>query len=94
MKYFIQNSRTAPDTWQGRDKHHLSVLVLHVCVLSRVRFFANPWTVAHQTPLSIGLPTQEYWGGVLFPTPGDLPDPRVKLEFLESPALAGGFFYH
>ena len=92
MKYFIQNSRTAPDTQQGLDKHRLPVLVLRMCVLSCSWFFANPWAVAHQTPLSIAFPRQEYWSGVLFPTPGDLPDPRIKLKFLESPALAGEFF--
>ena len=35
---------------------------------------------------------QEYWSGLPFPTPGDLPDPRIGPESLESPALAGGFF--
>ena len=48
-----------------------------LCVLScfcHVRLFATPWTVALQTPLSMGFPRQEYWSGLLFPTPGDLPD--------------------
>jgi len=40
-------------------------------------------------PLSIGLPSQEYWSGLPFPSPGDLPDPGIKPE---SSALAGGFF--
>jgi len=47
--------------------------------------------VAHQAPLSIVYPRQDYWSGLLFPSPGDLPDPGVELV---SPALAGGFFYH
>ena len=47
------------------------------------------WTVAHQAPLSKGFPRQEYWSGLPFPAPGDLPDPGIKPE---SPALAGGFF--
>ena len=34
--------------------------------------FATPWTVAHQAPLSIGFSRQEYWNGLLFPSPGDL----------------------
>ena len=38
----------------------------------------TPWTVAHQAPLSIGFPGQEYWSGVPFPSPGDLPDPGIK----------------
>ena len=37
--------------------------------------FAPPWTVAHQTPLSMGFLRQEYWRGLPFPSPGDLPDP-------------------
>ena len=40
----------------------------------------------------MGFPRQEYWGGLSCPLPGDLPDPGMELEFLTSPALAGGFF--
>ena len=39
---------------------------------------ATPWTVAHQAPLSMGFPRQEYWSGLPFPSPGDLPDPEIK----------------
>ena len=46
----------------------------------------NPWIVAHQDPLSLELSRQEYWSGLPFPTPKDLPDPRIKPA---SPALAG-----
>ena len=52
--------------------------------LSRVRLFATPWTVAHQAPLSMGFSRQEYWSGLLFPSPGDLPDPGIEPR---SPAL-------
>ena len=52
--------------------------------LSRIRLFATPWTVAHQAPLSMGFSRQEYWGGLPFPSPGDLPDPGIKSK---SPAL-------
>ena len=45
--------------------------------------------IAHQAPLSMGFPRQEYWSGLPFPPPGDVPDPGIKPEF---PALAGGFF--
>ena len=58
------------------------------CVLSCVQLFANPWTVAHQALLS-RFPRQEYWSGLPFPSPGDLPYPVIKPA---SPALAGGFF--
>jgi len=40
--------------------------------------FATPGTVAHQVPPSMGFPRQEYWNGLPFPSPGDLPDPRIK----------------
>ena len=63
-----------------------------VCVLSHfscVLLFTTLWTVARQASLSMGFFRQEYWSGLPFPTPGDLPDPRIKPT---SPALAGGFF--
>ena len=44
----------------------------------------SPWTVAHQTPLSVGFSRQEYWSGLPFPSPGDLPDPGIEPM---SPAL-------
>ena len=53
-------------------------------MLSRVRLFATPWTVAHQAPPPIGFSRQEYWSGLPFPSPGDLPDPGIKPRF---PAL-------
>ena len=46
--------------------------------LSRVQLFATPWTVAHQAPPSMGFSRQEYWSGLPFPSPGDLPDPGIK----------------
>ena len=52
--------------------------------LSRVRLFATPWTVAYQAPLSMGFSRQEYWSGLPFPSPGDLPDPGFEPR---SPAL-------
>ena len=47
-------------------------------LLSRVQLFATPWTVAHQAPLSMRFSRQEYWSGLLFPSPGDLPDPGME----------------
>ena len=52
--------------------------------LSRVQFFATPWTVAYQAPQSMEFSRQEYWSGLPFPSPGYLPDPGIKLG---SPAL-------
>ena len=64
-----------------------------VCVyahqLSHVKIFATPWTVACQASLSMGFPRQEYWSGLPFPPPGDLPDPGIEPV---SPALVGKFF--
>ena len=60
--------------------------------LSHVLLFATPWTVAYQAPLSMGFPWQEYWSGLPFPTPGDLPKPGIEPTSLTSPALEGGFF--
>ena len=50
------------------------------------------WTVAHQVPLSIGFSRQEYWSGLPFPPPGDLPNPEMEPASFISPTLAGGFF--
>ena len=63
-----------------------------MCVLIYVWFFVNPWTVTRQAPLSKGFSKQEYWSGMPFPPPGDLPDPGIKPAFPVSPALAGRFF--
>ena len=52
--------------------------------LSRVRLFVTPWTAACQAPLSMGFSRQEYWSGLPFPSPGDLPDPGIEPR---SPAL-------
>ena len=49
----------------------------------------TPWTLAHQAPLSMGFPRQEYWTGLTLSSPGDLPYPETKLT---SPGLAGRFF--
>ena len=52
--------------------------------LSCVRLFVTPWTIAHQAPLSMEFSRQEYWSGLPFPSPGDLPYPGLKPR---SPAL-------
>jgi len=46
--------------------------------LSRVQLFAIPWTVAHHTSLSVGFSRQEYWSGLPFLSPEDLPDPGIE----------------
>ena len=59
---------------------------------SHVQFFATPRTVAHQDPVSMGFPRQEYWSGLPFLSPGDLPDPGTELMSLMSALQAGRFF--
>ena len=60
-----------------------------VRLLSHVRLFATPWTVAYQALLSMGFSRQEYWSGLPFPSPVDLPDPGIKpgLPALQADAL-------
>ena len=60
--------------------------------LSRVQLFAISWTVAPQAPLSLGFSRQEYWSGLSFPSPGDLPNPGIEPTSPASPELAGRFF--
>ena len=76
-----------------------------VCVcesLSRVQPFATAWAVAHQAPLSMGFSRQEYWSGLSFPSPGDLPDPGTEPGSLalqadslpsEPPGKPGGLWF-
>ena len=60
-----------------------------MCAQSRLTL-CDPWTVAHQAPLSIEFSRQEYWSGLPFPSPGDMPKPGINPV---PPPLAGGFFY-
>ena len=64
----------------------------NVCSVPQSCLFATPWTVVHQAPLSIGFPRQEYWNGLPFPSPGDLPHPGIEHMSPMSPELAGRFF--
>ena len=70
---YQKTSTTLRFIWCGK---HL--LPHQVKSLSRVRLFATPWTVAHQAPPSMGFSRQEYWSGLQFPSPGDLPNPGIE----------------
>ena len=59
-------------------------VVSEVKSLSLVQLFVTPWTVAYQAPPSLGFSRQEYWSGLPFVSPGDLPDPGIESS---SPAL-------
>ena len=74
------------------EKYYGIIIRFVVNLPSQVRLFETPWTVALQVPLFMGFSRQEYWSGLPCPPPGDLPSSGIKLAFLLSPALAGGFF--
>ena len=60
--------------------------------LSCIQLFATLRTVAHQALLFMGFPRQEYWSGLLYSSPGDLPNPGIETASPASPVLAGIFF--
>ena len=72
-------------------KFHLYASYHHPHHFSCVQLFVNPWTVAHQAPLTgfsrQEFSRQEHWSGLPLPTPGDLPDPGIKPMSLASPAF-------
>ena len=77
--------------WIKRPYRELWQYIMYVCVcesLCCVWLFVTPWTVAHQAPLSMGFSRQEYCSGLPFPSPGNLPDPRIEPG---SPALQVDF---
>ena len=73
----------------GRGTSVAYKVALAVESLSHVWLFVTPWTVTHQAPLSMGFSRQEYWSGLPFLPPGDLPNPGIEPM---SPALAGRLF--
>ena len=79
-------------SWKLRVKKkkltHLNYLVV-VLVTKSCPTLVTPWTVALQAPLSMGFPRHEYWSGLPFPPPGDLPHPGIKPT---SPALTSRVF--
>ena len=71
---------------------HLISIVCMLNLFSCVQLFVTLWTVAHQSPLSMGFSIQEYCSGLPFLPPGDLPNWRMELESIMFPALTGRFF--
>ena len=71
------------------DNTVMTLLLLLRGSVSRVWLFAIPRKVTRESPLSVGFSRQEYWSGMSCPSPGDLPDPRIKPP---SPAWASAFF--
>ena len=73
---------------------NILLFILCVCVklLQLCPTLCNPIDCTCQAPLPMGFSRQEYWSGLPFPPPGDLPHPGIESASLSSPALAGGFF--
>ena len=71
---------------------YIYIVSLHAYVLSHVWPFATPCTVPYQAPLSMGFWRQEYWSGMPFPPPGNLPNPEIKPGSPATPALAVNAF--
>ena len=75
-------------------KTHIGDPTSYAQSLSHVQLFVTPLTTAHQVLLSMDFSRQEYWGGLPFPSPGDLPNPGIEPASPVSLALAGEFFYN
>ena len=63
---------------------------LCACSVASMSDSVTPWTVARQAPLTMGFSRQEFWGGLPFPPPGDLPDPGIEPASPMFPALQAG----
>ena len=82
----IPGSQRSPGEGNGNPLQHprlenpmdRGTLLLLLSHFGHIQFFATPWIVAHQAPLSKVFPRQEYWSGLPFPSPGELPDPGIK----------------
>ena len=81
-------SSTYPTGLTGKNKDYIQP---HACaqLLSHIQLFTTAWIAARSPLLSMEISRQEYWSGLPFPLPGDLPNPVIELV---SPALAVGFF--
>ena len=73
-----RNQNDIPSTETDPVTDILSLLVCGLRPFSCVRLFATQWTVACLVPLSMGFSRQEYWSGLPFPSPGDLPNPGIE----------------
>ena len=82
-------------TENGEPEEILGYGWLCACILGRVWLFLTPWTVAHQAPLSMEFSRQEYWSGLPFPSPGELPDPGSEpwSPILQEVSCTAGRFF-
>ena len=95
-KHDIQNLWAIPRTVLKGKCVYIYVFCICVCVqactCSVMSNSATPWTAAHQAPLSLGFSRQEYWSGLPFPSPEDLPNPGIEPTSSAPPALAVRLF--
>ena len=77
---------------QGLPEERPHTLKVHVKLLPLCPTLFDPVDWARQAPLSMGFSGQEYWSGLPFSSPGDLPDPGMETKSLTSSSLVGGFF--
>ena len=95
FRFFKNNTLKLEDAefiqkWMTKEAVVYQILELLLFCCSIVsNSSVTPWTVAYQSPVSMGFPRQEYWSGLTFPSAGDLPNPGIGPV---SPALASGFF--
>ena len=89
-QFYAKAILRSPNLQKG-DRSWISSSIA-VAVLSHVKLFAAPWTIAHQVPLSMEFSRQKYKSGLPFPTPRDFPNPGIKPVSIVSAALAGRFF--
>ena len=90
---FTEHSWPYNPDFYGREMNVHPVCACYVCSLTQLcQTLETPQTVAHRGPLSMEFSRQEYWSGLPFPSPGDLPNPGTKATSLVSLALAGRFF--
>ena len=76
--YFHQNIGAADLVHPIYKESNFYFGKVKVKLLSRVQLFATPWTVAYQAPLCMGFSRQEYWSGLPFASPGDLPNAGIE----------------
>ena len=78
---YLENSKNSKEGRMAGVRSKGQGKKVKVKSLSRVRLFATLWTVAHQAPPSMGFSRQEYWSGLPFPSPENLPNPGIKPRY-------------
>ena len=89
MDWTLVSGISCTGRWILYHEHHV---FCHAWVLSHVWLFATLWTIACQAPLSMGFSRQEYWSGLPFPSPRDLPKPGIEPYVSYVACIAGRFF--